>query len=236
MRCRILRYGSTRRDLSRCRHGRPSRVRSSSSATCSPRTARSTPAPRTPSCRQAARGRRGAGRRPRTAPPARRRLPRRGRRRPAALGTGGLRRPRLPRLAAAVPAAAAPRRRPGAPRAVPDVHPERQHRPAARGRAAARGVAGLGRRARGHVHQRAVRAGLVPRLHRRLRHPQRRAVPRDGRRARGAQVRLGRDLLRPRGGPLPHGHLGRRRDDRARAARRTPPRCSPTRRSRRRRS
>ena len=55
-------------------------------------------------------------------------------------------------------------------------------------RPAAGGLAGLRRRARGRaVPEHAVRAGRVPRLHRRLRHQLRRAVPRDRRHARGSR-------------------------------------------------
>ena len=60
-----------------------------------------------------------------------------------------------------------------------------------------------------------------------LRHQLRRAVPRDRRDARDPDVHLGRDLRRPRGGPLPPRRARRRRDhhagscppDAARAAR-----------------
>ena len=97
---------------------------------------------------------------------------------------GRLRRPRLPRLAAGVPAAAAPRRRPAPTSCVFPMYtqngsPDRLRR----GRAAAGGLAGLRRRAGGRrLLEQAVRADPLPRLHRRLRHQLRRAVPRDRRR------------------------------------------------------
>ena len=60
--------------------------------------------------------------------------------------------------------------------------------------------------------------GHVPRLHARLRHQLRGALPGDRRRARGADVHLGRDLRRPRGRPVPPRRPRRRRHHPAGAA------------------
>ena len=86
-------------------------------------------------------------RRPRAAVPARRRLPRGRAGRLPALGRRGLRHAGLPRLARALPARPAPRRRPGAPGRLPDVHPERQPRPQRRGAGHQRRLAAVAGRA-----------------------------------------------------------------------------------------
>ena len=122
-------------------------------------------------------------------------------------------------------------RRPPAPGRLRDVHPERQPRPQPRSRRAPHGVAGLAGRAGAHpLRQPAVRADHLRGLHLGLRHQLRGALPRDRRRPRGPRaLHLGRDLLRPRGGPLPRGDRGRRGAPSASNCRRTPPGWSPTR-------
>ena len=77
----------------------------------------------------------------------------------------------------------------------------------------------------GGYSQQAVRADPVPRLHRRLRHQLRRAVPGNRCHAGGPEVHLGRDLRRPGGRPVPPG--GRAPPPRSPAwrCRRTPRGC-----------
>ena len=111
---------------------------------------------------------------------------------------GGLRRPRLPRLARRVPAAAAPRRRPPPPRRVPDVHAERHRRPPRRG-AARRGDLARVHRASSRpatTRNKLFVLAALRRLHARLRHQLGGAVPRDRRDARDPDVHVGRDLRR----------------------------------------
>ena len=104
---------------------------------------------------------------------------------------------------------------------LPDVHAERQHRPARRGGAHRGDLAGVRRRARGRrVLERAVRADPLPRLHRGLRHQLGRALPGDRGDARDPDVHLGRDLRRPRGRTVPPGRARGIRDHQARPARR----------------
>ena len=151
--------------------------------------------------------------------PARRGLPDRARRRPEPVGGRGLRHPRLPRLARGVPTATRPRRRIAPPRALPDVHPERQHGSLAGGRAHRGDLARVRRRARGgRVLERAVRADPLPRLHRGLRHELGRALSRDGRDAGGSHVHVGGDLRRPRSRAVPSGRARGGRDHQTRPA------------------
>ncbi len=136
--------------------------------------------------------------------PARRRLPRPPRHRLRPLGRRRLRRARLPRLPAGVPAAAAPGERTAAPGGLPDVHAERQQQPPGRGRADRGHLARVHRRpGGGRILQQALRPDPLPRLHPRLRHQLRGAVPGNRRGPRDPDVHVGRHLRRPRGRPLP---------------------------------
>ena len=128
-----------------------------------------------------------------------------------------------------LPAGAAPRRRPAAPRRVPDVHAERQHRPARRGGDRRGDLARVHRRARGRrLLEQAVRVDAVRRLHRRLRHELGGAVPRDRRDARDPDLHLGRDLRGPRGRPLPPRRARGRRGSPSSTCPPTPRACSTT--------
>ena len=150
---------------------------------------------------------------------ARRGVPAGGRRRLRALERLGIRRPRLPRLAAGVPAAALPRRRAAARRRLPHVYAERIDGSARRGRAGRGDLARVHRRARGRrLLEPAVRSGAVHRLHRRIRHQLGSAVPRIGGDARHPDLHMGRDLRRPRGRAIPSRCARGRRDHAPRAA------------------
>ena len=165
----------------------------------------------------------------RAAVPARRRLPRgrRGRLRP--LGRRRLRRARLLRLADRLPAAAAPR---STGCATSCVFPMYTQNGSSNRLVEAvlieviwpKFIAEL----EAGLHEQAVRAHPVPRLHPRLRHQLGGAVPGDGRDARDPDLHLGGDLRRPRGGPVPPGRARGRRDHPARTARRRGRACSTT--------
>ena len=178
---------------------------------CSRPTARST-APTHDLSRAAGAGRRGRrrhrGARARAA--ARRRLPARRGRRPAPVGGRRLRGPGLPRLAAArsAPSCTAST---GSSTSWSSRCTRRTATPTATSRrsllrvvwpdwvAEHRGRAVPATRSSCPVAFVDFTSGL--------RHPLRGAVPGDRRRARGPGVHLGRDLLRPRGGPVPPGRL-----------------------------
>ena len=158
--------------------------------------------------------------------PARRRLPRRPGQGLHPLERGRFRCPRLPGFAERVPPGAEPGRRSRAPGGLPDVHPERQPRPSRRSRSGPGHLAGVRRRSGGRrLLEQAVRADPVPRLHPRLRHQLRRAVPGNRCHARGSEVHLGRDLRRPGGRPLPHASSPRPPRPPSWRCRRTPPGC-----------
>ena len=78
------------------------------------------------------------------------------------------------------------------------------------------------------LRQPRVRAHRVRRLHQRVRHQLGGAVPRDRRHARDPDVHVGRDLLRPRGGPLPARRARGVRHPAARRCRQTSTCCSTT--------
>ena len=195
-----------------------SRTRSPASGRCSPRTARSTAGTHdlAEARRLVARDHRARSprsrRASRTTPPTSR---------PsqvdfAALGRRGLRRARLPRLAACLPPRPAPRRRPAAPGRLPDVHPERQPRPQRRGRLVISvvwpqlaGRAGADRTTT-RCSCRSPSSTSPPATT-----PTRRcSSPRPSRCARCPKFTWGAHLLRPRGRPLPPGQHRRRADAR----------------------
>ena len=160
-------------------------------------------------------------RRTRTAVPARSGVPRGAAGRLPQVAGRGARRARLPRLARAVPAAAAPRRRHPPPGRVPHVHAERLDRPARRGARRRDDLARVHLGARGgRLQQQALREPAPGRLHARVRHQLGGAVPRDGRHARDPDVHVGRDLPGSRGGALPPGRACGIRDHEARTPRR----------------
>ena len=127
-------------------------------------------------------------------------------------------------------AAAGPRGRPAAPGALPDVHAERLHQPAAGGSAGRGHLAGVHRRTGGRgLLQQALRPDPVPGLHPRLRHQLRGALPRIRGHPRNPDLHLGRHLPGPRGRPLPPRAASRRGDHQPASCPRTPPKCSRTR-------
>ena len=206
------------RGVRRCRRRRARRALAGAqgrgrpgSGRCSPRTARSTPAGPRPrrgapagrrrSPRESPRSRRAS----RTTPPTSR--PSSGR--PPPLGRRGLRRARLPRLAARLPA-----RRSTASTACSTWSSSRCTPRTATPTATSRpsccawsGPSGWPSWSAPATTTRCSCRHHLRGLHPRLRHQLGGALPRDGRRARGARaLHLGRHLLRPRGRPLPPGH------------------------------